>query len=241
MFDLKMWLEVLHYFSRWRSAESCSVVGGVENFDFSLHEKVIHLTEHMPSAARHLAGLKIRLFFLSAKTLRVFLAPFSPTYFGQTLSMGSLCSSQLGFGSEESVSCLARCSDSSLLRVPCCLCKRKIDTCPKPCSWGSLHGGSTAQDTEWGRGRREREGEGGRGIRLTAISQPRVRAFTRDPVADLQQPVLLPGLIFPWQHWALYSDKHCFPLCGAWRGKKTTFSSRHHLRGGEVIPPSLGE
>lgn len=152
-----MWLEVLNYFSRWRKAESCSLVGGVKNFDFSLHEKVIHWTEHMPSAARHLAGLKIRLFFLSAKTLRVFLAPFSPTYFGQTLSMGSLCSSQLGFGSEESVSCFARCSDSSLLRVPCCLCKRAIDTCPKPCSWGSLHGGSTAQDTEWVRGRRERE------------------------------------------------------------------------------------
>lgn len=69
---------------------SSSLAEAVKSFVliFFLHQEGIHLPAHMPSAARDLAGSEIRLVFLRAKTLRAFLAPFSPTY-SRTTSTGS--------------------------------------------------------------------------------------------------------------------------------------------------------
>lgn len=71
---------------------SSSLAEAVKSFVliFFLHQEGIHLPAHMPSAARDLAGSEIRLVFLRAKTLRAFLAPFSPTYSRRTTSTGSL-------------------------------------------------------------------------------------------------------------------------------------------------------
>lgn len=72
--------------------EVSSLAEAVKSFVviFLLHQEGIHLPAHMPSAARDLAGSEIRLVFLRAKTLRAFLAPFSPTYSRRTTSTGSL-------------------------------------------------------------------------------------------------------------------------------------------------------
>lgn len=66
---------------------------------------------------------------------------------------------------------------------------RERDRCKrarKPAAGVPCTGSSTAQDTELRRGDGRGGGSGRR--RHAAASQPRVRTFTRDPVADLQEP-----------------------------------------------------
>lgn len=81
---------------------------------FSSQHRGIRSPVHMPSAAKKLGRFGFGFLPLMVpKAPRVFLALSSPTYFGQTLSTGSIFSSQRGsLARMRAVSCLVRgCSD----------------------------------------------------------------------------------------------------------------------------------
>lgn len=170
---------------------------------FFLHQEGSHLPAHMPSAARDLAGSEIRLVFLRAKTLRAFLAPFSPTYSRRTTSTGSLSLLSVCLSPLQSARIWLRwerflsrpCVPTIAAARPPPRCPRKREREIDAREPESLQLVFRARRAALRR-IRSWEGETGGGgsgrSRHAAASQPRVRAFTRHPVADLQEPFFPP-------------------------------------------------